>query len=840
MKTGRQEKSGRIRNSFRFVFTLRVGSILLILLGCFVSVAQEHPLEVLRTADQVRRLTPEQAALHYPVRLRALVTIFDQSLFYRFINDGTAGIYLGDPGNLPPLISGQIVEVEGLTNPGEYAPIIMPQRIVVQGEGTNWPDAKPASFEQLASGQEDSQFVEIHGIVRSASVDTTKHQIIEIATGGGRLEAFAKDLPVERLEDLVDSTVRVRGICVTLFNKQRQLFQLRLLVPRPQDLVVEKPAPKEPFNVPKQSIRSLLQFTPEVPYGHRVKVAGTVIYRQADRTLYIQDKEDGLYVQTRQPGSLLVGEQVEVLGFPAKGEYTPMLEDAVYRRVASGPLPDPDRITANEALKGIYDCRLVRIEATLLDRARHSREQFVVLQAGGFIFHAYMEGKEGGTGFAYLQNGSKVAVTGVCLIETGNDWHAGEDWRAKSFRILLRSPGDIFVLAYPPWWTLQKLLWMMVVLGLIVLGAFTWVAVLRRRVQEQTKIISQKLQVEATLKERYVDLFENANDMVYTHDLAGRITSINQAGERLLQRSRDEILSRNIVELVVEEQRAAARQWLDQVLKGAGPPTVEWDFSAASAHRVKLEISTRLIESGGQLIEVEGIARDISERKRLEREILEISNREQRRIGHDLHDGVCQQLAGIAYMTASLADLLEEKGAVESSQAERISGLINAAINQTRGVARGLFPVRLEENGLVSALEELAANASELFKMQCRFSCDQPPGEVENEIGLHLYYIVLEAVANAAKHGKARNITITLEPAGDRYSLSVRDDGTGFLHSGSHHTGMGIRIMHYRARVIGATLSLQSRPGSGTHLVCLFLPVSHELLQTTENNGKPA
>jgi PAS domain S-box-containing protein len=316
--------------------------------------------------------------------------------------------------------------------------------------------------------------------------------------------------------------------------------------------------------------------------------------------------------------------------------------------------------------------------------------------------------------------------------------------------------------------------------------------------------------------------------------LTGRITSINEAGERLLQRRREGILSRNIVELVVEEQQTAARQWLEQVLKGADLPTVEWDFVVTSGQRVKLEISTRLIKQNGELVEVEGIARDITERKRLEREILEISNREQRRIGHDLHDGVCQQLAGIAYMTASLADSLQEKGMDESSQAERISSLINTVINQTRGVARGLFPVRLEENGLASALEELAANASELFKISCRFVSEQPPASVDNGIALHLYYIVLEAVANAAKHGKARNISIRLEPTGDRHVLNVQDDGIGFRLSGSH-TGMGIRIMNYRARVIGASLSLQSQPGCGTHITCVFLPVSRELFPSGEN-----
>jgi two-component system CheB/CheR fusion protein len=252
---------------------------------------------------------------------------------------------------------------------------------------------------------------------------------------------------------------------------------------------------------------------------------------------------------------------------------------------------------------------------------------------------------------------------------------------------------------------------------------------------------------------------------------------------------------------------------------------------------VKVEISIRLIEQGGQLKEVEGIARDITERKRLEREILEISNREQRRIGHDLHDGVCQQLAGIAYMSSSLADELEEKGGAESSRAERISSLINGVINQTRGVARGLFPVRLEENGLVSALEELAGNASEMFKLNCRFVSTESPSGVENEIALHLYYIAVEAVANAAKHGKPKNIVISLEPAGDRYWLRVQDDGIGSSRFAGPQTGMGIRIMQYRARVIGATLTLQSRPGSGTDVSCLFHLVPREFQQPAENGA---
>ena len=687
---------------------------------------KDVPPGELQTAEQVRQLTPEQTASHYPVRLRGVVTFFDPNQYFQFVQDETAGIYfsLDNLSGSPPLATGQLVELEGEAYPGEYAPVIAPRRIEILGTGT-FPAAKPVIFEQLASGQQDSQFAEVHGIVRAVHFDEeSQYFLVDIATGGGRLTAYASKLPVAQDSNLVDSIVTVRGVCVTRFNRQRQLFDIRLLVPRPTDMVVDVAAPADPFAIPSKPIENLLQFTPQGPYGHRVKVVGTVIYRQDDDTLYIEDKTEGLYVETKQPGTLLVGDQVEVLGFPAKGEYTPMLQDATFRKIGSGLLPEPDVINCDEALKGTHDCRLVRIEATVLDQARQSHEQFLVLQAtNGFIFHAYLEKKNGGEDFAYLQNGSKAAVTGVCLIETGNNWQAGEAWRAKSFRILMRSADDIFVLKRPPWWNLQKLLWATGILGVVLLAAFTWVVVLRRRVHKQTGIIRQKLQTEAALKERYEDLFENANDMVFTTDPDGRITSINQTGERLLQFRREEILAKNLIEFVVEEQRAAARQWFEQVTSDVELPPAEWDFINAAGQRIRLEVSARMVRQAGKNAEVEGVARDITERKRLEREILEISNREQRRIGHDLHDGVCQQLAAIAYRMDIMADQLQEKGVPEFSEAERIGGLVNETINQTRSVARGLFPVRLEENGLISAVEELAANAENLSQRSAASFC---------------------------------------------------------------------------------------------------------------------
>ncbi len=765
-------------------------------------------------------MTAEQADRHYPVKLRGVVTFFGASLFCQIIQDETAGIYL-QPTNLPPLLAGQLVEVEGETSSGEYAPVVTAHSVKILGEGA-FPRAIPVSFDQLTSGEEDSQFVEIHGIVRSVDFDEkTQYYSIEIEAGGGRLTVQAAQLPVERREALVDSAVRIRGVCVSRFNSQRQLFDIRFLVPHPADLILESPAPENPFAIPERPMEQLLQFSPHGPYGHRVKVQGTVIYHR-DADLYIQDAKEGLYVQARQLDPLLLGDHVDVLGFPAKGEYTPMLQDAIYQKTGSGPLPVPFLISADEALKGTYECRLVRIEATVLDRARHSREQFLVLQSGGFIFQAYLEGKTNGVDFAYLQNDTKVAVTGVCRIEMGNEWHVGADWRAKSFRILMRSPGDIFVLKRPPWWNFEKMLWAISILGLVVFTALAWVGILRRRVQKQTAIIRRQLQTEAALKERYENLFDNANDMVFTHDTDGRITSINKTGEQLLRRRREEILGQNVVTFVAEDQREAVKQWLEQVSKDVELATAEWDFLNASGQRLRLEISSLLVEQTGTASEVECVARDITERKRLEREILEISNREQRRIGHDLHDGVCQQLAAIAYRMDILGDQLQEKGVVESAEAERIGSLLNEAIHQTRGVARGLFPVKLDESGLASALEELASNTNSVFKTHCRFSGEQPFPNLDSTTSLHLYYIAQEAILNAVRHGKATDVVISVSGAKDRFLLNIQDNGTGFQWPITGSAGMGIRIMRYRARVIGATLNLKSQPNQGTQITVQF------------------
>ncbi len=489
--------------------------------------AEASAVAELRTASAVRGLTVEQARQQRRVRLRGVVTFFDTTLYSRFIQDDTAGIYLFDSGLPLSFTPGQVVEVEGTTSPGEYAPIVVPDLVRPVGEAP-LPKPKPVTYDQLASGQEDSQFVEIVGIVRWVHLDeASQYHLVEIATGGGRLSVYARQLPVKRTEDLLDSTVRVRGVCSTQFNHQRQLFAIRLMVPRADDLVIEEPAPREPFAIATRPTGSLLQFAPREAYGHRVKVAGTVIYHAPGQALFLQAGDQGVEVQTKAGEPLQVGDQVEALGFVGQGEYTPILQDAIYQKIAAGQPPAPASITSDEALKGKHDCRLVELSAKLIDRALHGSERYLILQNGDFIFYAYLKQTNGADAFAVLENGSRVSVTGVCRIEPG-EWHAGEDWRAKSFRVQLRSAGDVVLLQAPPWWTLKKVLWIAGALGFVAVAAFSWVMVLHRQVAERTRQLETQIQ-ERQRAERWREIEQERARVAHDlhDDLGAGLTEVN-------------------------------------------------------------------------------------------------------------------------------------------------------------------------------------------------------------------------------------------------------------------------------------------------------------------------
>jgi signal transduction histidine kinase len=213
---------------------------------------------------------------------------------------------------------------------------------------------------------------------------------------------------------------------------------------------------------------------------------------------------------------------------------------------------------------------------------------------------------------------------------------------------------------------------------------------------------------------------------------------------------------------------------------------------------------------------------DVTERKRMERAILEISAREQRKIGRDLHDGLGQHLTGIAFMSKVLERKLAADGIAEATEAAKIVQLVNEAIHKTRELARGLLPVVSDADGLMSALKRWTAEVEDLFHIACRFHCTEPVLVTDVGAATHLYHIAQEAVNNAIKHAKATELVVSLSQRNRLGTLAIADDGTGLPGMPAGHTGLGLHIMSYRASMIGGSLELRRGENGGTLVCCRF------------------
>ena len=320
-------------------------------------------------------------------------------------------------------------------------------------------------------------------------------------------------------------------------------------------------------------------------------------------------------------------------------------------------------------------------------------------------------------------------------------------------------------------------------------------------------------------------IVNTAVDAIITIDERGIIDSINPATEGLFGYIASEIIGKNVSMLMPDPDRSQHDTYLANYRRtgkakiiGVGREVVAQrkDGSTFAADLAVSEV--RL----GDRPMFTGMVRDISERRRLERQVLDAASEEQRRIGHDLHDGLCQQLAGIAFANEVLSRKLAARNAAESPTAEKIGKLVDDAITQARQLAHGLQPVALEASGLTSALRELAGKIEELFHVSCIFDCDNVVLVHDNAAATHLYRIAQEAVSNAIKHGKARTIVIELSVVDQRLELRISDDGIGLSEDKLDGGGIGMHSMAYRARIMGGMLEVKRGDRRGTVVTCII------------------
>ncbi|HWC59669.1 MAG TPA: PAS domain S-box protein, partial [Verrucomicrobiae bacterium] len=409
----------------------------------------------------------------YPVKLRGVVTLADQRN-QLYVQDETAGIYIRPRGVRATVKPGDLVEIEGTSNPGQFAPIVVPTKVTVVGTAP-LPEAIEASLFQMGSGQYDSQWVEDHAVVRHAGFT---NGILELKLSDRDGTFIGRILTPTQPTNLVDSVVRIRGVCVSRFNNKRQINGVELWAPSLDLLQITEAAVSDPFSLPGQPIVSLSQSHARTTLQRRVKVGGIVTAVDLEKSFFVQDIDDAVQVFPADKAGVKIGDRVQIVGYPTLGEYGNVLRDAVIRVTGAGALPAPKKLPKEASLDEQLNNLWVAADAVVTGDPEINPEPTVPLQIGNTVFKARVLSLSGGNSLP--ARGSIVHLTGVYQV-------LADELRApRSFQIIVPSDKNFSVLNHSSMWTIQHT--MLVVGTLIVVAciALLWVLLLRRKVAERT------------------------------------------------------------------------------------------------------------------------------------------------------------------------------------------------------------------------------------------------------------------------------------------------------------------------------------------------------------------
>lgn len=490
--------------------------------------AAEAPLPLLTTVQQVRQLAPEEAARGYPVKLRGVITFLAVGTPFRFLQDETGGTYFSNPYSRPEdeigLAPGTIVEVEGVTLPGRFAPYVgrgdQPAvRWKILGQGP-LPPARRVSIGELADPQFHSDYIEVSGVVRQVrnrEMAYAQTEVVWIKIGSNTAAFTAQFFDprgTARLpERLLGARVTVRGVYGSTFNEKRQMVGFRLFVDPERGLTVDRQGPEQPLHdLPATPISALMQFQGENRASPLARITGTVTHVAAGRGFHLEHGDHGVWAESDEDlAALRPGMRASVVGFPALGAWNPVLKDATFRIEAAGAPVPPRAVTAAEARSGAFDCRRVTVEATVLETFERGETPGAVLQQADTTFVAEWPPGTAPAALANLQPGSVVQVTGICLNKRPDGmWAAFESGtydalvrpQRATFRLLVAGTDELRVVRAPDWWTPERI-W--TALGALAVGALAilgWNVALRRRVAAQTEIIRAQASREAVHEDR--------------------------------------------------------------------------------------------------------------------------------------------------------------------------------------------------------------------------------------------------------------------------------------------------------------------------------------------------
>jgi signal transduction histidine kinase len=593
--------------------------------------------EALTRIADIRLLPRDKAAKAMPVRVRGVVTwrsgresitVQDDSagIWVSFVDARTRQIWKADSGFPDQIREGTEVEIVGQTDPGGYAPLILPESLRVVGF-KELPEPKPIKRARFFSGADDCQRVEVRAVVQGIYPAADEVTLIMDANPG-RFIARISNSVIGNPSSLVDAEVLLRGVAGTHFNTRGEATGIRVVASRPDDLVVEKPPPP-PDAVPWVALDRLLPFRAEPIGPHRVRVEGTVTYAFPGRFFYLQEGDSAVRVETPSHLELRAGDRVEAAGFVEISRLIGTLCDATVRKTGAASLPEPVAIspveilalnkvaveTAQVALPHDYDGHLIRCRAQLLAVQSEpdgkgprtlTLEQPSRPGQSSLIFRALLhDGKS--TGLDSLAPGSELEVTGLVQLD-----YAPNDLPSRIARtvpanldLILRSPADVLVLTEPSWWTARHLAAVLAAVLLALGGALVWNLQLKRQVRRKTRQLAREIharhdasiEFQATLRER-TRLAANLHDTLL-QTMSGLGFQIEACEAEVTPQAIDKPpghleVARRMVDHAVDELRNSVWALRSLPLNGMGLP----EALDSVAHRLgagrdaRIEVST--------------------------------------------------------------------------------------------------------------------------------------------------------------------------------------------------------------------------------------------------------
>ena len=455
--------------------------------------SQSRPL--LSSLAQVRKLRRSEAIRGYPVRVRAVVTYFDPTSFDFFVSDPADGVWIAWTPELPKPLVGDFIELTAESDYYDFAPQLKSPHWQVLKK-TLLPVPKLVTYEQMASTAEDSRWVEVNGLVRQTEYlharSFEKILWLDLAMPGGHVDVQIPWQGAPIPAGLVDSRVRIRGVCGAAFNTRNQLVGVILYVASLDQISTLEPADPQPIQGLPTPIDTLQKYGYDTPAGHRVKLAGVVTAVLPRIGFYLKDQSGSVSVETRQTLNLRTGDKVEALGFVGFAGRHVRLEDAITKIVGPAKPAQPVVVNAEQVMTGSHDSELVTLQGRVVGRSKLPQQDTLIVRQNQTIFPlVYTEHTSSGR---LPSEGALVSVTGICVNEA--------DTRGDlvGFRLLARSYRDVVVVANASWWTIRRIVGLLGILAAAIALVLAWVFFLRRKVSQQTNLIRQKLAQEESLK----------------------------------------------------------------------------------------------------------------------------------------------------------------------------------------------------------------------------------------------------------------------------------------------------------------------------------------------------